>query len=194
MSTLESLLDGVSGWLALDEAHCLSRLAYNVPADGGTIVEIGSYHGRSTIALLYGAQDNTTVYAIDPHHVHEAGGIPFGPSDMVSFIYSLSFVSSETLHKLRVINVRSSEATSLFMDKPIDLLWIDGSHEYNDVDIDFTVYGGSVIDRGLIAVHDSTGAWEGPTRRVREAIDSGRWALVEVVGSISVLRRRHESE
>jgi predicted O-methyltransferase YrrM len=58
----------VEGWLEPGEGRLLYRLAAEAdPA--GCIVEIGSWHGRSTIWLAAGAQAGrgARVVAIDPH-------------------------------------------------------------------------------------------------------------------------------
>jgi hypothetical protein len=52
---LEDLLEGVEGWLPLEDARYLCELAREAPAD---IVEIGCYRGRSTIALSLGASQS----------------------------------------------------------------------------------------------------------------------------------------
>lgn len=189
MSKLAELLEGVNGWLTIDEAELLATLANKVP-DGGTIVEIGSYHGRSTIALLYGAKANTTVYAIDPHHTHEAGGFQFGSFDMPRFISNIAPLPSDMLRKLKIINLMSINAYvgTPYMD--IDLLWIDGAHDYEDVNKDFILWGSTVTDKGVIAVHDSTGGWPDPTRVVQEALKSKLWKRDRIVGYTSVLRRK----
>lgn len=57
----------IDGFLSPAEAELLYRLASEVPT-GGTIVEIGSFQGRSTVCLGLGAkQSGASVYAIDPH-------------------------------------------------------------------------------------------------------------------------------
>ena len=83
-------IEGTKGWLAPDEA----RLLYNIAkhADAGAIVEVGSYHGRSTVALSCGAEAGAKlpVYAIEPHEhfIGELGG-NFGPPDRAAFFETM---------------------------------------------------------------------------------------------------------
>src|SRR6185295_7220595 len=65
-------LDGVQGWLTDAQAARLRAAAARAPA-GGRIVEIGSYHGRSTIALACAAPADGEVVAIDPHAGNDRG-------------------------------------------------------------------------------------------------------------------------
>jgi hypothetical protein len=68
--------------LGLNEAQLLSELASQVSE--GYIAEVGSYRGRSTVALTLGSQHSSTVpvYAIEPHEAFTSvvGG-NFGPRD-----------------------------------------------------------------------------------------------------------------
>src|SRR5690349_10876889 len=98
---LASALDGVEGFLHPDEPQFLCDLATQVP-DGQAIVEIGSFRGRSTIALALGAQDGVIVYAIDPHEEHTVGDLAFGMADNAVFMRNVS--DAGVGHKIRVIN------------------------------------------------------------------------------------------
>src|SRR5512132_1744178 len=55
---------GIGGWLSEEQARVLYERAAALPA-GARIVEIGSYHGRSTIILALAAPE-AEVVAIDP--------------------------------------------------------------------------------------------------------------------------------
>jgi MMP 1-O-methyltransferase len=181
------ILSDVQGWLAIDEAYWLYSAAAKL-REGSTIVEIGSYHGRSTIALALGAkQSGSVVYAIDPHHVHEAGGYQFGPTDNVAFMQNV--LKAGVGEWVRIINLPSHFGVDGWIpDIAIGLLFIDGAHEYECVKEDFEWYRAWLQDIGLVAIHDSTGAWEGPTRVVQEALSDG-WRLVETVVNTSILER-----
>jgi hypothetical protein len=192
LDALHRLLDGVEGWLGHSEALLLCELAQEV--ERGNIVEIGSYHGRSTIALAYGAyKSQSVVYAIDPHHAHEAGGYLFSPSDLHAFMENL--LKTNLSAYVRIINLSSDDALMYFNNpltsqRPIEisLLWLDGSHDYHDVRNDFREYTGALLPDGKVAIHDY-GSWDGPTRVVDEALASGVWEIDRQVDNTVVLRR-----
>src|SRR5688500_180349 len=69
IQNVQRLAEKVHGWLTADEGDLLFRLARNVTARMGVIVEIGSWKGKSTIFLARGslAGSRVRVYAVDPH-------------------------------------------------------------------------------------------------------------------------------
>lgn len=56
---------GISGWLTRHQADVLAAHASAVPA-GGTVIEIGSHQGRSTVVLGSSVPEGARVVAIDP--------------------------------------------------------------------------------------------------------------------------------
>ena len=65
-------VEDVEGWLSDDQARTLweRAAALRPPA---TIVEIGSYRGRSAIVLASAAPEGAEVVAIDPHAGNDRG-------------------------------------------------------------------------------------------------------------------------
>src|SRR5262245_20974541 len=82
----------IEGQLTEAEANKLMELAQKAPK-GSAIVEIGTFRGRSTIALAFGAikGNGNTVYAVDPHtaFVGVYGG-KFGPEDQAALYENLT--------------------------------------------------------------------------------------------------------
>ena len=177
----------VEGFLSLDEAQLLSKLASQVSE--GCIVEVGSYRGRSTVALALGAQhgSNIPVYTIEPHEQFEGvlGG-NFGPRDRVEFFFNI--LRTNCAETVRVIGV-SSEVVTKGWDKPIGLLWIDGDHRYEAVKRDFTCWEPFILKQGLVAFHDSIDEGLGPAKVIEEALASGGYQELQQVKRTTVLRK-----
>lgn len=178
-------LEGIAGWLSLEEADLLFELASQCHFDDN-IVEIGSFHGRSTIALALGSQGTgANVYAIDPHHPHTTGGIDFGEVDNVTFMQNI--LKSNVADIVRVINFPSVDFAAAWHE-PIALLFIDGDHEGDAPFMDYTFYSLYVkVANGKIAIHDSQGGWEKPTELIQNVVASGQGKIVRVVNQITVL-------
>lgn len=96
-----------------------------------SIVEIGSWHGKSTHALLSGCKG--TVYAVD-HFQGSAdkGDATHGQSGKAKFLEHCGNFSN-----LKLIEMHSDQAALLFEDNSIDMIFIDAGHLYEEVMSDF---------------------------------------------------------
>ncbi len=182
----EPLILDVAGFLNPYEAGLLRDLAAAVP-NGGTIVELGSYRGKSTVALALGAQiSGATVWTVDPHESYHQGDTDFGPLDNSAFLQNI--VAAGVTDVVRVINLRSSTVRRIW-EQSIDLVFLDANHEYEAVSRDFYVWATFVCESGLIAMHDTGGNWPGVTQFVNELLAAGTWEKIAMADATSVFRR-----
>src|SRR3954454_4147175 len=79
-ATAWSLTQAVDGWMTQDQGQRLWDAASRVP-EGGQVVEIGSFRGRSMIVLARSASPTSTLVAIDPH-----AGNDRGPQEIDGFV------------------------------------------------------------------------------------------------------------
>jgi predicted O-methyltransferase YrrM len=175
---VKPLIADVPGWLTDEEGEALYDLA-RACTGKGVIVEIGSWKGKSTICLGLGSRAGSSlpVYAVDPHADYRFGDFKTnveraGIADLVRPIASLSQPAADEF------------------EEPIELLFVDGSHEYDLVLEDFEKWVPKVVEDGWVAFHDTT--WTaGPRKVVGEAIyRSKRFRDVRfVVGSTTVGRK-----
>lgn len=178
------ILNNVHGFISLAEAELLYTLASQVPS-GGVIVEIGSAQGRSTVCLGLGAKEaGALVYAIDPHNAYEVGGVQFGMADNQAYYEHIA--KYQVGDVVRTINLSSYSVGALYVT---DFLWIDGSHEYDDVKWDFNEFSRMVNLNGNIAMHDTAGFHPGVTQLVDEILAAGQWKRVQLVDAMSVFER-----
>ena len=175
---VKPLIADVPGWLTDEEGEALYELARSCTGRGA-IVEIGSWKGKSTICLGLGSRagEGVRIYAIDPHTEYRFGDFRAnieraGIADLVTPIASLSQAAADDF------------------DEPIELLFVDGSHDYDLVLEDFEKWVPKVVDGGWVAFHDTT--WTpGPRKVVGQAVYRGR-AFKDVrfvVGSLTVGRK-----
>jgi predicted O-methyltransferase YrrM len=149
---VKELIKDVPGWLSDEEGEALYELARECTGRG-VIVEIGSWKGKSTICLGLGSRAGSSVriFAVDPHADYRHGEFKdnierAGISDLVTPVKGLS-----------------QDVVADF-DEPIELLFVDGSHEEDDVRYDFETWVPKVIERGTVAFHDTT--WHPGVRKV----------------------------
>jgi hypothetical protein len=93
--------------------------------------------------------------------------------------------------------VKTSREAAQGWDKPVELLFIDGDHDYEAVREDFELWFPHLINGGTIAIHDSTAClrhgligWPGPRKVVKERIfRSRRFREVDLFGTMVVARK-----
>jgi predicted O-methyltransferase YrrM len=168
---VERTVSNVEGWLGPREGRLLYRLATEAdPA--GSIVEIGSWHGRSTIWLAAGAKAGrgAHVVAIDPHagtHLREEG-------ETTDHVLRANLERAGVEDQATIVVATSKKAAAEWSG-PISLLWIDGDHEYESVRRDYLMWEPHLRPDAVVALHD-TFVWPGPERVVRELlIGTGRF-------------------
>lgn len=149
-------LTGIEGWLRDEQAAMLWEAASRVRAPA-TIVEIGSYHGRSTIVLATAADEGVDVFAIDPHAGNDRGPGEWrgdaddGIGDHERFNVNLAAAGVEG----RVTHVRRfSRSAHDAVTSAVDLLYVDGAHGYGPATADIVGWGDRVVPGGRMIVHD----------------------------------------
>jgi len=173
----------------ISPAEC--SLLYDLASEvsSGCIVEVGSYHGTSTVALAKGtmAGGKVPVYAIDPHEQFTGVmGWTFTPKDRIKFLENI--LRTRVVEIVHLINL-SSEVVVKGWSEEVGLLWIDGDHRYEAVKRDFDCWTPFVSNGSSVALHDSIDPNLGPSRMVAEAIASNRFRLADQVDLTTVLEK-----
>ncbi|MBM3822050.1 MAG: class I SAM-dependent methyltransferase [Verrucomicrobia bacterium] len=187
LEEVQHRIRSVNGWLSPMEVRTLYRLARGCTGRG-VIVEIGSWQGKSTLCLAGGSQavNGPKVYAIDPHvgsPEHQMEG------KIWTFDAFQKNIADAGLSDRVVPIVKMSGDAVRDMREPIELLFIDGAHEYEAVKADFENYEPWLMEGGVIAFHDTVG-WPGPERLVAESIfRSDRFAGATFANSITYARK-----
>ena len=172
------------GFLGENEARFLGMLAACVPGRGA-IVEIGSFKGKSAVMLATVAAhyELGPVVAIDPHTAPSATdpSIVAGTSSFEEFVASVR--NAGVAEHVEVHQAYSREIAKGW-NRPIRLLWIDGDHSYHGTKEDFDLFGAHLVKGGVVALHDTLNAFEGPIRVfVEEILRSDRFGPAGVVQS-----------
>ncbi|MGK2950399.1 MAG: class I SAM-dependent methyltransferase [Acidimicrobiales bacterium] len=150
-------LEGVEGWLSDDQARRLWDRARELRAEA-SVVEIGSYRGRSTIVLATAAPPEATVVAIDPHGGNDRapivvhGTVEEGEADHQAFLDNLAAAGvSERVRHLRRFSFDAVDA----VPDGIDLLYIDGAHGFRAARDDIRSWTPKVRRGGTVLIHDA---------------------------------------
>lgn len=166
---------GIDGWMTAVELDFLFRSAKEM----NSILEIGSWKGRSTHALLSGCPG--MVQAVD----HFKGSDD--DNDLTKFIaknediYQQFFSNVGSFKNLIISRMSSDEAEkALPAGKSFDMVFIDGEHTYDGVKKDIKLWKRHA--EIMLCGHDYTPLWPG----VVKAVDEELGKPDKVVGSIWV--------
>ena len=165
---------GVEGYLSDDEAWALYRAVCDNAAQAPRVVEIGSYKGKSTIALASALVEKGagSLVAVDPHaptgkesYVREHGE----QDTYAEFERNVAYAGVSNY--VTSIRATSRDARKRYDMRPIDVLFIDGSHDYDDVLADIDTWTPLVNRDGIVAFNDTY--VPGVNLAIRERIASG---------------------
>jgi len=137
----------VPGWLKRGQARILWDEARAL-GPGATVLEIGSHQGRSTVILGEALRDKDgTVLAVDPFVEGKLFG---GLSTREKFERN---IAANDLGQ--VVELVADYSTSLrpTWDRPFDLLYIDGKHDYWTLSDDLR-WSTHLPEGGGIVIHD----------------------------------------
>lgn len=164
-------INRINGWLSFDESYLLYCSAKAIMPDE-SVIEIGSYEGRSTIVLGLALKARRIfpehiVYSIDPH----TGDITEVQNGLRVDTWD-KFISN--VHKfdlqdvINPIRLTSDSAVSQLADVRAGLLFIDGWHSYEAVTNDIKNYLPLTTQNSIVIFDD----WGHPEilRAILEAI------------------------
>lgn len=148
-------IERIPGCLSREQGALLCYLADQSP-ETGCIVEIGSFMGRSTLWLAGSVKRSRRhkLYSIDPHEGHERPDIETGVDSYKAFLANIRDAGVADL--VTVLRAKS-QAVAGAWSEPIGLLWIDGSHAYEDVLADLEGFARHVVPGGFVTLHDTRG-------------------------------------
>jgi hypothetical protein len=179
------------GWLTEQQARVLWDSAHGL-MPSATVVEIGSFRGRSTVVLASAAGEGVEVVAIDPHAGSDRGPREIsadaerGDSDHNAFLANIERAGVGGI--VRHVRRFSDDALGEF-DGSVELLWVDGAHRFGPARKDIVRWGARVPEGGRMLVHD---AWSsiGVTLALLSSVAFRRgWRYLGRTGSLAIYER-----
>ncbi len=169
------IIDPISGWMGNADCRVLYKYASNV---SGLIVEIGCHMGRSTKMLAL-SSPKSKIVTID--------SFSFGDIKRIK----KAFREATKDLDIKFIRGRSEEVGKIWSE-PIDLLFIDGGHSYDQVRKDIELFVPYVKPGSFVLFHDYIADKYKENYRVWEAVNSLRekyFSLVEVESGIGCCKK-----
>ena len=187
-------MEGVDGYLVTPQARMLEK--YSV---GCVVMEIGSFVGRSAVAMAPAAKQIICIdhwrrpQGLKPEmRKYDDGGKLILPGkDPVALPQFLRNVA-HWRHKIVPVVMDSADAVKLDWWPPLDMLFIDGGHDYESVssDLGFLRF---LKPGGILAMHDVTAAGVSRAIAESEVVD---WKVLEKskkIGSLVIYRKPGDS-
>jgi predicted O-methyltransferase YrrM len=176
------------GLTSLHEAAMLYDLARKV--SDGCIVEVGSYRGRSSVALGLGSLSGhkVDVFAIEPHEPFTSlgGGRHFGPEDRAAFFRAMTRTGAYQV--VHLVNLPSTQAAAGW-SRPIGMVFIDGDHSYDAVKSDLDSWEPHVVSGGIVVLDDVTEPDGGPYLAIERALRPAGYQPLRDVGKVAAFRK-----
>lgn len=166
----------IKGWFSESDARAL------LPYLSGTVLELGSYMGRSTV-FISGHCDK--VVSVDPHQ----GGIGVEGKKLkeptwVVFKRNLALAGRTNVVPIRGFSWQGMVESRVRMHGPYSFIFIDSLHTYAAALADFERYKDLAP---FVGFHDmASGAYKGLTRLRQELIK--QYELVAQGGSVCVFQ------
>ncbi len=183
-------VEAVDGWMSPDQALRL----YNAAAgthQGETIVEIGSFRGRSTIVLASAAPAGVQIVAIDPH-----AGNDRGPQEIDGFqaaaatdhdMFNDNLAAAGVAERVQHIRSLSDTAHDQVVGD-LAVLYVDGAHRYAPARNDIRDWGRRVGPGGTLLIHDSFSSVGVTLAIMRELTFGPRWRYIGRARSLTEYR------
>ena len=135
------------------------------------IVEIGVYRSSFCKQVLSQVGDKLNFYwLVDPWNIDnctDSAGKDFTQSQWEDeYINACRLMFNYGC--VKVLRMTSVKAARLFEHKSVDLVYIDGSHEFLDLTEDITTWMPKIRNGGIMSGHDYGAGWPA----VREAVES----------------------
>jgi predicted O-methyltransferase YrrM len=184
-------LDGIEGWFSPDQVARLSARAAAVPP-GGRVVEIGSFRGRSTVAVGLSAPEGVEIVAIDPH-----AGNDRGPQEIEGYedeaaednaVFHKNLAQAGVADRVEHVRKFSHDAHG-DVAGDIDVLHIDGAHRFAPARDDIRTWGDRVVPGGTMLIHDSFSSVGVTLALAATVMFSGEWRYAGRSRSLAEYRR-----
>ena len=189
-------LEEIDGWLLLVEAIELFSLASHLASPKPIICEIGTWKGKSAYVFATAfLKKEGLLYCIDPFNGD--GDIPSRKSYKEAIqkldgslreLFEMTMKKYHLLNKIRLLPMRSKDARPLFPQKRIDILFIDGNHEYESVKMDYDLWSPLIPSDGKIVLHDVGASHVDGPRRIMEKyiFNNSIWKDAHIVGEMGI--------
>ncbi len=162
--SIQPIVEAIEGFMVPGQEKYLFNKVKALP-DRAVIVEIGSYKGRSTVAMAYACiGSNRKIYCIDTWDGNDSDFPDRKFFDIWQNNIEKNGLSPYVIPLQGYSHQVLSQWQELAGEQEIDFIFIDGSHQFLDVLKDFELSYNLIKEGGWIAFHDVVPTWPGSER------------------------------
>ncbi len=151
-----SRIDSIEGWLSEEVITTFFKLIKS--SDPKIILEIGAWKGKSSVVFGLSSNARAKVFSLDPFTGSQEHKHLYGENLDTFDEYKQNIKRNKLENKVIPIIGKTGTLTKsqlkIFQESGIDFLFIDGSHEYEDVLNDFKFWSPYLNQNSIIAFHD----------------------------------------
>jgi glycosyltransferase involved in cell wall biosynthesis/predicted O-methyltransferase YrrM len=193
VNSLINRVKKIQGWLSEQETDLLIATTIKTCVDfpqQQNIIEIGSYHGKSTVAIgnvVKSLVPKGKIFAVDPHNGVVGAtdqGLQKLPPSLQMFRQN---IEAEDL--CDVVETIRDFSYNVLWEKPVHMMFIDGLHDYPNVARDFSHFAAWIVPGAYIAFHDYADYYPGVAAFVNELLATNEYAKIESAGSLIVVQK-----
>lgn len=186
-------IKSIEGWLSDKEADLLFATALKACIefkDSGKIVEIGCYHGKSTVlfgSIFKSFFPHRKIYSIDPHDGKlgaEDTGLELFPPSFERFKENVK--AANISDRVEMIKDKSYNVN---WQEPVVLLYIDGLHDFQNVSKDFEHFEKWLAIGAFIVFHDYADYYPGVQKFVNKLLKTKTFVEVQQAETLIVLKK-----
>ena len=189
----------IDGWLDIREACELYKIIRSLKGKKLILCEIGSWLGRSSYVLAKAIEDKkeSCLYCIDPFDgqgdefsmaIYKQKQSALNKSLLEKFIENMENLGASDV--IKIIQGYSFEIIKKF-NKQIDLLFIDGNHDYKSVLNDYLQWSPLIKKGGYIVFHDvGASHTTGPKQVIeQEIVRNPIWGNQQLIDELYIAQK-----
>jgi predicted O-methyltransferase YrrM len=169
---------GIPPEITITDAEVLTDLVLTIRHRRMVVVEVGSWVGNGSTRIIIEAMREAaqgTLYCVDTwtgsdnvsHHLN------YRRQRVNLFrVFAQNMTRYNARHIVQPLTLSSLEASKLFPDKSIDMVFIDGNHGYSHVKEDILAWLPKVKAGGILSGHDCDTSYPHLDPGLRSALDT----------------------
>jgi hypothetical protein len=184
---LEHFYQTIEGWFDFEDVYREMVKRANFISH---FVEVGAFKGKSTAYMAVEIANCKKAIRFDVVDTwqgsleHQKGEFSEDSSVVANHLFEdFSRNTSSVADFIRPVRMTSLEASRLYPDKSLDFVFIDASHDYDNVKADILAWKPKIKPGGYLGGHDLHAVFPGVERAVREL-----FPVFEIVGCSWLVR------